>query len=403
MKRRPAGSPMVFLFVTVFVDMMGYGIIVPLLPFFAAQYAGGALLIGLLGSLYAGTQLLGGPFLGGLSDRVGRRPVLISCLLGASLAYLMLGMAGSLAAIALAVALAGAAAGTVATAQAYVADTTGPKERARGLGIMGAAFGLGLICGPALGGLLSLHSLSAPAFAASALAFSNALFGLLVLPESLPPERRTPTPLRLLNPISRLLALLRIENARALLAAVFLLNLSFAGLITNFPLFSAARFGWGTSENAFLFAFVGLCAVGTQGLLVGKLRPVAGERRLLLGGLGIMAGGLCLVALAPSGGTLYPIVGALAVGTGLAIPSVTALLSLRVSERRQGNLMGGLQALLGLTLILGPPLAGLAFDRAGESAPYWLGGTLAALALAVVLAAPPLEQPSSAPSSSRGH
>ena len=188
--------PLAFLFVTVFVDMVGYGLVIPLLPFYAREHAAGAALIGLLGSFYAAMQFVGGPFLGGLSDRTGRRPVLVLCLLGASFAYLLLGLAQTLFLLFAAVVLAGAASGTQATAQAYIADSTPVERRARGLGLIGAAFGLGLMAGPALGGLLSLYSLSAPAFAASALALGNAAFGFLILPESLSPERRTPTPLR---------------------------------------------------------------------------------------------------------------------------------------------------------------------------------------------------------------
>ena len=383
----PRRSPLVFLFATVFVDMLGYGLVVPLLPFYAGGPARGAALVGLLGSLYAAMQFFGGPFLGGLSDRVGRRPVLVACLFGASLAYLLLGLAGSLATVAMAVALAGAAGGTQATAQAYIADSTPPEDRARGLGLIGAAFGLGLMAGPLLGGLLSLRSLQAPALAASALALLNALFGLLVLPESLPKESRVPTPLGRLNPVSGLAGVLRMVGAGPLLLAVFLLNLSFAGLLTNFPLFSGARFGWGASENAFFFAFVGLCAVLTQGLLVGRLQGRFGEARLALGGLALTALCLALVGSSASGRLLYPVVGALAVGAGLAIPALTALLSRRAPAEEQGRLMGGVQAILSLTLILGPVMAGAAFDTLGAPAPYFIGGALAALAVPAVAVA----------------
>src|SRR5918998_1102912 len=361
MSRARRGSPLVFLLVTVFVDMVGYGLVIPLLPFYTQQHAAGAALVGLLGSLYAAMQFVGGPFLGGLSDRTGRRPVLILCLLGASFASLLLGLAETLVLLFAAVVLAGAASGTLATAQAYIADSTLPEHRARGLGLIGAAFGLGLMAGPVLGGLLSLYSLQTPAFAASALALANATFGLLILPESLPPKLRMPTP-------------------------IFLLNLSFAGLLVNFPLFSNARFGWGATANAFFFAFVGVCAVLTQGVLIGKLQPRLGEERLLLTGLSLMALDLGLVALVPFGPLLYPVVGVLALGAGLAIPALMALISRRVSGREQGRLMGGMQAILSLTLIVGPVISGLAFDYLGVPAPYWIGALLAALALAVAVA-----------------
>ena len=394
MRRR---SPLAFLFAAVFVDMLGYGLVVPLLPFYAGGPARGAALVGLLGSLYAAMQFFGGPFLGGLSDRVGRRPVLVTCLFGASLAYLLLGLAGSLAAVTVAVALAGAAGGTQSTAQAYIADSTPPEDRARGLGLIGAAFGLGLMAGPLLGGFLSLHSLAAPALVASALALLNALFGLFVLPESLPEEDRVPTPLGRLNPVSGLAGVLRIAGAGPLLLAVFLLNLSFAGLLTNFPLFSGARFGWGASENAFFFAFVGLCAVLTQGLLVGRLQRRLGEARLAVGGLALTALCLALVGSSPSGRLLYPIVGVLAVGAGLAIPALTALLSRRAPAEGQGRLMGGVQAILSLTLISGPVMAGAAFDALGAPAPYWIGGALAALAVPAVAVALSKEHPAGHP------
>jgi MFS transporter, DHA1 family, tetracycline resistance protein len=374
-------APLLFLFLTVFVDMVGYGIVVPLLPFYVQQYAPGAVQLGLIGSLYAAAQFFGGPFMGGLSDRAGRRPVLLICLSGTSLAYLLLGLADTILVLVFAVTLAGGASGTLATAQAYIADSTGPTERARGLGLIGAAFGLGLIAGPAIGGLLSLFSLGAPAIAASALALANATFGFFKLPESLPIIRRTSTSILRLNPISQLGEVLGMKGIRTLLLTVFLLNLSFAGLLINFPLFSNVRFGWSATANAFFFAFVGLCAVLTQGVLLRRLQPRLGDKKLLLGGLALMALNLALIALVPLGWMLYPVVGVLAIGTGLAIPALTALISRRASDREQGKIMGGQQAILSLTLILGPILSGLAFDHLGVPSPYWIGSLLTTLAL----------------------
>jgi DHA1 family tetracycline resistance protein-like MFS transporter len=226
-------SPLVFLFVTVFVDMIGYGIVVPLLPFYAGLYASGAVPVGLLGSLYAAMQFAGGPFLGGLSDRHGRRPILLLCLLGTSRVPAARPRPDALLSrpLVIAVVLAGAASGTLATAQAYIADSTAKEDRARGLGLIGAAFGLGLMAGPALGGLLSLHSLSAPALFASALALTNFVFGYLTLPESHAPHLRKKVPLLRLDPISQLARILKMRHVRALLAAVLLLNLALRGYL----------------------------------------------------------------------------------------------------------------------------------------------------------------------------
>ncbi len=153
--------------------------------------------------------------------------------------------------------------------------------------------------------------------------------------------------------------------------------------MSNFPLFANARFGWGTTANALFFAFVGACAVATQGALIGRLQPRFGETRLVLGGLALVAANLLFMTLVPSGALLYSVVGLLALGAGLAIPSVTSVISNRTSELEQGRLMGGIQAILSLALILGPILAGLAFDYVGVTAPYLLGGLLVALALLV--------------------
>jgi MFS transporter, DHA1 family, tetracycline resistance protein len=379
--------PRSVIFVTVFVDMLGYGIIIPLLPIFVARQSSSGTLVGVLGSLYALVQSFGGPVLSGLSDHYGRRPVLLVCLLGTSLAYLLLGLANSLWLLTAAILLDGITGGNISTAQAYIADSTPPEERSSAFAITGAAFGLGMVAGPIIGGVLSQHSLSTPAFAAAAIAGANMLIGLCCLPESLAPEQRAQRRLAELNPIGQLAAALRPAQLRGLLLTILLLNLAFSGLQSNFPIFSHARFGWDATDNAFFYAFVGVCAVVTQTVLLGWLRRRVGERGLALGGLVLMAVQLGLMAVAWQGWMLFPIVALLALGSNLSIPCLTSLLSARVEPGRQGQLMGSLQIVINLALIGGPLFAGLAFDYIGMAAPYALGSLIALGALPIAIRA----------------
>ena len=364
--------------------MLGYGIMLPLLPFFVVAQNGGAAIAGALSSLYASAQLFAGPVLGALSDRYGRRPILLICLLGTSMGYLLLGLADSLPLIFLAVLIDGLTGGNLTTAYAYIADVTTTENRARGMGMVGAAFGLGLMAGPALGGLLSRYGLYVPAFTASAIALSNVVFGYFVLPESLPVEKRAIKPVSQLFHFGKQFAdLFRQANLQKFLVALFLLNLAFAGLQSNFPLYSNYRFHWTPTQNSLFYLYVGICAVFVQGFLFGKLQPRFGEKRLALTGLACMTLGLALMAFARDPWMLYPAVTIIALGTGMSIPSLTALVSFRVPESGQGRLMGGTQTLLSLTSIIGPTLAGLTFEWIAFSAPYWLGSLFALLALIV--------------------
>jgi MFS family permease len=384
LSRLRRGSPLAIIFVCVLIDMLGYGMIVPLLPFLVPEGPQRALLVGLLSSLYALMQLLIAPLLGAFSDRHGRRPVLVGCLFVAGGAYALMGLGahlGALPLVFLAVALGGAAGATIPTAQAYIADRTGPDDRARGLGLVGAAFGLGLMLGPAAGGLLSVYGAGVPAFIAAALALLNGVVALIALPESLAEGEREARPLQVDAIAGQIGTAMGVAAVRPLLLAIFLLNMAFAGLQSNFPLFSSERFGWDATDNGIFFAFVGLCAVITQGALLGRLQPAFGEARLVLVGLGLMAGCLGLTALAPQAWMLFPLVGLMALGTGLAIPSISSLVSQRAGDRQQGAVMGGMQAVLSATLVLGPALAGLLFDTIGPAAPYLSGGALAGSAL----------------------
>ncbi len=366
--------------------MLGYGIMLPLLPFFVQAQDGGAVIAGGLMSMYATIQLVSGPILGALSDRYGRKPILLLCLFGTGTSYLLLGLANSLPIIFLAVFLDGLTGSNLTLAHAYVADTTTAENRARGLNYSQLAFGLGIMAGPILGGTLSGYGLSIPAFIASFFAFANTVFGFFFLPESLPPERRETKPIsQAFGWAGQFTGIFRQKNIQNFLVVLFLLNLAFAGLQTNFPLYSNARFGWTPAQNSYFYLYVGLCGVFIQGFLFGKLQARFRERALIPAGLTFMVVGLAGMAFVPMAWMIFPAVAVVALGTGISIPSLTALVSLRIPENEQGRLMGGNQTLLALTNIFGPTIAGISFDVIAISAPYWLGSLFALFALMVTI------------------
>ncbi len=398
-------TSLLFIFLTVFIDLLGVGIVLPLLPFYVKLIeetgtpwlaANHALIVGALTASYSLFQFLFAPVLGGLSDRFGRRPVLLLSLLGAAFSYVLFGLADSLrgfGAEAVLVVLfvsriiAGITGGSISAAQAYIADITPPEERARGMGLIGAAFGLGFMLGPAMGGLLSLVSLSAPAFVAAGLVFASVVFGYFRLPESLPAERRAQR-LNSINPFKRLQAVIGLEAIRPLLLGTVMLNFAFAGLQSNFAVFANTRFGFGPTDIAFIFAFIGLVSVVMQGLLIRKLVSRFGEPRLAVSGLTLMALSFALIAFIPAGWMLYPVTAILAIGTGMATPSLTSLISRRVSPQAQGSALGGVQSLNSLMMVIGPLFAGVMFDAFGATAPYLSGlfvvtGAVGVLALAL--------------------
>ncbi len=415
-------SPMLFIFLTVLIDLLGVGILLPLLPYYVKVVEQSslpwladnrAIVVGALTASFALMQFLFAPVFGALSDRYGRRPVLLISLLGTGIAYILFGLAEYLsflgvetvlAVLFLARILSGIAGATIPTAQAYIADVTTPENRAKGLGMIGAAFGLGFMLGPALGGFLSTISLETPAFVAAGLALANVLFGYFNLPESLPPERRVTTPVRVreMNSFSRIHALLRRSAIQPLLIGIFLLNLAFAGLQSNFAVFSDVRFGFGPFDNALIFTLVGFLAVLMQGILIRRLVLAFGEARLAVAGMMLMSVGFIAIAFVPVAWMLFPVIGVVAIGSGMATPSLTSLISRRVAAHEQGSTLGGTQALTSLTMIAGPMFAGFTFDSIDAGAPYYLGGILIMLAAAVIgsALAPVLRQPVEQPQGS---
>jgi MFS transporter, DHA1 family, tetracycline resistance protein len=380
-------SPLVILFFTVFIDLLGFGIIVPLLPFYAERFGGSAETVAMLSASFSLMQFLFMPLWGRLSDRVGRRPILLMGLFGSFGSYLLFGLAGSLPLLFLSRIFAGIAGATVSTAQAFIADSTTAQNRAKGMGVLGAAFGLGFIFGPAIGGFLSRWGHAVPPLFASALSLVNFAAAWFVLPESRPAH----VPATTLAAHSRLEALkkaLTRPTLPILLAVYFLVIAAFSGFETTFALFSQKRFGFTEESIGYVFAYVGVVLSLVQGGLVGRVVSRFGERRLVPVAIALMACGLVLIPLSTTLAVLFIGNGVLAVGMGFNSPSLASLISQGSDPEDQGGVLGVSQSLGSLARIIGPAWGGFLFDRFGPAMPYLSSAGLmvvAAVAAAVGL------------------
>ncbi len=376
------------LFLIVFVDLVGFGLVIPLLPFYALRFAASPQQVTLLLAVYSLMQLFTAPLWGRLSDRVGRRPVLMISMAASALAYLWMGSATALWMLFAARGFAGACAGNIAAAQAYIADITKPEERAKGMGLIGAAFGLGFIIGPALGGLIAGNDtatadIETPAWVAAALS-SLALCGVaLLLSESLPANRRGRGPAR--SRLASAFGVLRRPVLAPLILTFFLVILAFAGMESTFALWATEQFGWGPRQVGYVFAYVGMLSAVLQGGLIGRLTRRFGEERLLLCGLALIGVGLLVLPLARDLAMLGVGVSGLALGMGLTQPSLNSLISRRAGREEQGEVLGVSQSVGSLSRVLGPATAGLFFAEFGRQAAFFWGAALVGIALVVVM------------------
>jgi multidrug resistance protein len=380
-------GPRVVLFLTVFIHLVGFGLLLPLLPYYAETYGATGVAVGLLNTSYSLMQFLFSPVWGRLSDRIGRRPVIIGSLVATAVSYIVFGLAASLPVLFASRIFAGIAGGVIPTTQAYVADTTTPAGRTKGMGLIGAAFGLGFIFGPALGGILSRFGYSVPAFAAAALALISALFALVLLPESLTPDKRAAAAARRLSPRDTL-ATLRRPALRPVFLLFFIGTLCFSALEGTFALFGEHVYRIGPRDVGYLFAFVGSLSALMQAGLVGWLARRFGERALVLAGFLLMGMGMVFAGTSPAFGLMVAAMGAVSVGNGLASPSLAGLASISSSPEEQGSILGTYQSLGSLARSAGPFLGGLAFDHWGAGSPLWLGGIVVALASLLTLQLP---------------
>jgi multidrug resistance protein len=374
------------IFMVILLDIVGLSILQPVQAYIVRQYSSDALSVTLLTVIYAAAQFVCAPILGRLSDRYGRRPVLLISVLGSAFGYFLFGFGGALWVLFLSRLIDGITGGNISTAMAYIADITPPRERAKHFALVGVAFGLGFILGPALGGALSQISLAAPAYAAGTLSLLSALAGLVVLRESLPPERRTSGAFRWqeINPLGAVVALAQRPPLGALLLALCLFYCAFNAFTAVVAVFAIERFALTPFELAMVFLTGGIAMAAVQGGLVGRLAPRVGEQRLALVGLLLQAFGLVAVVVAPLAWLLYPITVIISAGSGLIYPSLTALLANQVPPQEQGQVAGVGTALNGLMSVVGPLGGGAAYDHVGASTPFWAGALLLGLAAAVL-------------------
>jgi DHA1 family tetracycline resistance protein-like MFS transporter len=379
-------APLIILFLTVFIDLLGFGIVIPFLPLYAERMHVGAAGVGLLLSIYSLLQLLMAPVLGRISDHVGRRPIIILGLFGSSLGYLLYGFAGTFAMLLVSRAIHGACAATISTAQAYIADTTDESGRARGMGMIGAAFGLGFVLGPAIGGLLGHSSMHTPVFFASALTFANLIFAAMCLPESHEAEASSRLALKdLAKPLLNLPTELTRYRLGRLFGLSFVATSAIAGFEATFAMMVPLVYGYGPSGVGGLFAFAGLTQAITQGYLLGKIVKRTGELPLIRAGLVLLALGLAPMASLRSHALLLVTLALLAIGYGLASPSIASLISKRTARDKQGEVLGANQSAQSLARIAGPIVAGSIYQWLGPQ-PVYFGAAIIAL-LALTLAA----------------
>ena len=373
---KPRGQAAIgFIFVTLLIDVMGFGIIIPVLPDLikglihsdlstASGYAG------ILLAVYAFMQFFFAPFIGNLSDRFGRRPVLLSSLLGFSIDYFLTAFAPTIWWLFIGRTIAGVTGASFTTASAYIADVSPPEKRAANFGLVGVAFGVGFIIGPMLGGILSSWNIHYPFFAAGGLALLNALFGYFILPESLPPEKRRPLDLKRCSPWGTLIALRKYKSVIKLATSLFLVFLAVQSVQTVWAYFTEYKFHWNSAAVGYSLGFVGLMIALVQGGLIRLILPKFGNEKSIWIGLLLYTLGLVLFAFASKGWMMYAILIPYCLG-GIAGPAIQGYISNSVPDNEQGELQGGLTSLQSIASILGPLIMTGAFHYFTKPNPFF--------------------------------
>ena len=400
-KRNPA---IIFIFITIVIDVLGIGIIVPVIPKILQELTGKGLseasqYAGLLMSSYAIMQFIFSPIIGGLSDKYGRRPVILASLFGFFLDYMILVFAPTLVWLFVARLIAGITGASFTTATAYIADISNDENRAKNFGMVGAAFGVGFIIGPTIGGILGEYGSRVPFMFAAGLTLVNALYGYFILPESLSKENRREFDWKRANPIGSLKNLGRYPALLGLVGALFCLQIAGQSHPSTWAYFTMKEFGWSTKEVGYSLGFVGFMVALVQGGLNRIINPKIGDRNSVIVGLLFYGAGFILFSLATKGWMMYAFMIPFGLG-GIAGPSLQSLITKQVAPNEQGELQGGITSLQSVTTIIGPLIASNLFSYYSDGknhfqfpgAAFFMAGILTFLALAVALRSFPKKQ-----------